>query len=170
MTALTRRIEDLEASVTQLRQREQQLMVEIKKRGDLARQLCSSKDEEIRQLREKLHYDQKHPSSTSPSSKAIRKSSSIATPATEVSIDATTPQRRDDSAQRENGDITKTPQAMHSNSVDDREKEQKVESRDDTHTSGEGGGLTEVNLFQELKLDDGTEEEVLAVTLLCYLS
>lgn len=32
-------------------------MLELKKRGDLARSLCTSKDEEIRQLRDKLHYE-----------------------------------------------------------------------------------------------------------------
>ncbi len=41
-------------------------MQEIKKRGDLARQLCSAKDEEIKQLREKLHFQQRQPSPFSP--------------------------------------------------------------------------------------------------------
>lgn len=47
-----------------LKAKEQKLLKEIKKRGDLARQLCSAKDDEIRQLREKLHFDQRQHQST----------------------------------------------------------------------------------------------------------
>ena len=49
-----------------LKTKEQKLLKEIKKRGDLARQLCSAKDDEIKQLREKLHFDQRqHQTQTS---------------------------------------------------------------------------------------------------------
>lgn len=57
-------INDLKDEVSALKAKEQKLMQEIKKRGDLARQLCSAKDEEIKQLREKLHFDQRHQSSS----------------------------------------------------------------------------------------------------------
>jgi hypothetical protein len=53
------KIEDLNEEIASLKVKEQRLMQEIKKRGDLARQLCSAKDEEIKQLREKLHFDQR---------------------------------------------------------------------------------------------------------------
>lgn len=53
------KIEELNDEIASLKSKEQKLMLEIKKRGDLARQLCSAKDEEIKQLREKLHYDQR---------------------------------------------------------------------------------------------------------------
>jgi hypothetical protein len=56
---LLEKIEDLNDEISSLKTKEQKLMQEIKKRGDLARQLCSAKDEEIKQLREKLHFDQR---------------------------------------------------------------------------------------------------------------
>jgi hypothetical protein len=56
---LLEKIEDLTDEITALKAKEQKLMQEIKKRGDLARQLCGAKDEEIKQLREKLHFDQR---------------------------------------------------------------------------------------------------------------
>ena len=52
-------LSELKESYYALKQKEVKLMQEIKKRGDLARHLCSEKDEEIKNLREKLHYDQK---------------------------------------------------------------------------------------------------------------
>jgi hypothetical protein len=92
-------------------------MMEIKKRGDLARQLCSSKDEEIRQLREKLHYDQKHHHpSTSPvskSKKGLQPSTSGASLAQEAeSAPGATPVKT--GAVGGAGDSASTPLATHS--------------------------------------------------------
>jgi hypothetical protein len=57
--AIQGELSDMKESFYALKQKEAKLLQEIKKRGDLARQLCSEKDEEIKNLREKLHYDQK---------------------------------------------------------------------------------------------------------------
>jgi hypothetical protein len=52
-------LQDLKERYDQSKQKEAQLLQELRKRGDLARHLCSTKDEEIKQLREMLHYEQK---------------------------------------------------------------------------------------------------------------
>ena len=65
---LLEKIEELCDEITSLKSKEQKLMLEIKKRGDLARQLCSAKDEEIKQLRDKLHYDQRQQNQAATSS------------------------------------------------------------------------------------------------------
>jgi DNA repair exonuclease SbcCD ATPase subunit len=68
---LLEKIEDLKEEIVTLKAKEQKLMQEIKKRGDLARQLCGAKDEEIKQLREKLHFDQRQHQALSSSSSLL---------------------------------------------------------------------------------------------------
>ena len=80
----------MEREVEQLRSREKQLLGEIKKRGDIARQMCREKDDEIRSLREKLHMEQRQGYTpggkitpgrgTSSGSGSLQKSSSFRTP------------------------------------------------------------------------------------------
>ena len=65
---MTMRIKSLEAEVDSLKQKEKQLKLEIKKRGDIARQMCNAKDEEIRTLREKVHFEQRQAKSSPRSS------------------------------------------------------------------------------------------------------
>eukprot|EP01041_Mallomonas_annulata_P003557 gene3557-7077_t len=50
---------ELQVEVETLRAKEKHLLSEMKKRGDIARQMCNAKDEEIRVLREKVHFDQR---------------------------------------------------------------------------------------------------------------
>jgi len=134
---LLEKIEDLNDTVESLRVREQQLMQEIKKRGDLARQLCSAKDEEIRQLREKLHYDQKHHHNTSPVGRSRKVSS--ATPQKAV-----TPRHKDSTSTtltplNPPEDVEESPSGVM--------KEEKVELQpsSDTSTGPEGYSETENN-------------------------
>ena len=178
MAALTGRIDDLEASVAQLRRREQQLMMEMKKRGALARQLCSSKDEEIRQLREKLDYDQTNHSSTSPSSKPSGKSLLPASNATsDVKTTATFPPQND-SERRDTGRASEPPMARDGTSVDC-----------DLTPNGDGEGLgdmrahrdtivdrsyvgSDVKAIVALERDDDADEEVrvCAVTVIRHMT
>lgn len=167
---LSAQVEDLEANVTQLKQREQQLLMEIKKRGDLARQLCSSKDEEIRQLREKLHYDQKHnhphTSPVNKAKKALQKSGS-SNSIEDRGLATSTPLKEDGGiCSVGEKDTSLTPQAVHSNAEagNARSGESNAESNASTPVVMRSNAENEKNAdgtdFVELELEDEEDEEV----------
>ena len=54
---LSAELQDAADEVTHLKAREAHLLQELKKRGELARQLMLEKDDEIRNLRQKLRAD-----------------------------------------------------------------------------------------------------------------
>lgn len=95
---LSKRVLELETTVGELQRKEKNLMLDMKKKGDLARQIISSREDEIRGLQLKLQQTLADINSTTPLS-AIKAANIPASSPTQVALPSTIPQNASSPAQ-----------------------------------------------------------------------